>query len=158
MKARLYLETSVVSYLASRPSRDLIVAAHQALSLDWWDARRRDFDIVVSVYVLEECAQGDADAAQRRLVLIEGVAIVPVSAPTEALAAALLAGSALPREARLDALHIACAALNGVDYLLTWNCKHIANFERLPAVERICRENGYEPPRICTPAELMGDQ
>ena len=158
MKARLYLETSVVSYLASRPSRDLIVAAHQALSLEWWDARRRDFDIVASVYVLEECAQGDADAAQRRLALIEDVAIVPVSAQTEALAAALLAGSALPREARLDALHIACAALNGVDYLLTWNCKHIANFERLPAVERICRDNGYEPPRICTPAELMGDQ
>lgn len=144
--------------LASRPSRDLIVAAHQALSLEWWDARRRDFDIVASVYVLEECAQGDADAAQRRLALIGDVAIVPVSAQTEALAAALLAGGALPREARLDALHIACAALNGVDYLLTWNCKHIANFERLPAVERICRENGYEPPRICTPAELMGDQ
>ena len=158
MKARLYLETSVVSYLALRPSRDLIVAAHQALSLEWWDARRRDFHIVASVYVLEECAQGDADAAQRRLALIEDVAIVPVSAQTEALAAALLAGSALPREARLDALHIACAALNGVDYLLTWNCKHIANFERLPAVERICRDNGYEPPRICTPAELMGDE
>ena len=157
MKARVYLETSVVSYLASRPSRDLIVAAHQALTVEWWDARRTDFDIVASVYVIEECAQGDTEAAQRRLALIEGLAILPVSAQAEALAGALLAGSALPRDARLDALHIACAALNGVDYLLTWNCKHIANFERLPAVERICRENGYEPPRICTPAELMGD-
>ena len=158
MKARVYLETSVVSYLASRPSHDLIVAAHQALSLEWWDARRHDFEIVASVYVLEERAQGDADAATRRLALIEGVAIVPVSVDTEALAAAFLTGGALPREARLDALHIACAALNGVDYLLTWNCKRIANFERLPAVERICSENGYEPPRICTPAELMGDR
>lgn len=157
MKAKVYLETSVVSYLASRPSRDLIVAAHQALTLEWWEARRHDFELVASIYVIEECAQGDADAAKRRLGLIEGVAILPVSEQAEALAAALLVGSALPWNARLDALHIACAALNGIDYLLTWNCKHIANFERLPAVERICRENGYEPPRICTPAELMGD-
>ena len=157
MKARVYLETSVVSYLASRQSRDLIVAAHQALTIEWWEARRQDFELVASVYVIEECAQGDTDAARRRLALIQGVAILPVSAQSESLATALLAGSALPAHARLDALHIACAALNGVDYLLTWNCKHIANFERLPAVERICRENGFEPPRICTPAELMGD-
>ena len=158
MKARVYIETSVVSYLAARPSRDLIVAAHQALTQAWWDARRHAFELAASVYVLDECAQGDAGAAQRRLGLIEGIAILPVSAHIETLAAALLAGGALPREARIDALHIACAALNGVDYLLTWNCKHIANFERLPAVERICRDNGYEPPRICTPTELMGDE
>lgn len=157
MKARVYLETSVVSYLASYPSRDLIVAAHQALTHQWWEMRRLDFDLVASVYVLDECARGDADAARRRMEWTATLVILPGGVQAQELADHLLQAGALPAAAHLDALHIASAALNGVDYLLTWNCKHIANFERLPVVERVCRESGYEPPRICTPAELMGD-
>ena len=156
MKKRVYLETSIISYLASRPSRDLITAANQQISLEWWERRRLDFELVASRYVWVEAELGDSQAAQGRLALLEQVIELPPSIEVEPLADALCRRGALPARARLDALHVAAAAVAGVDHLLTWNCTHIANAETLPLIEAVCREQGFEPPRSSTPLELLG--
>lgn len=156
MKKRVYLETSIISYLASRPSRDLITAANQQISHEWWERRRLDFELVASPYVWMEAAAGDPQAAAQRLAWLAGIAELPVSGQVESLAEVLCHQGALPAKARLDALHVAAAAVAGVDYLLTWNCTHIANAETLPRIEAVCREQGFEPPRISTPLELLG--
>ena len=158
MKKRVYLETSIISYLASRPSRDLVTAANQQISHEWWARRRLDFDLVASRYVWVEASAGDTGAAAQRLALLQDVVELPPSASVEALAEVLCAQGALPAKARLDALHVAAAAVAGVDFLLTWNCTHIANAETLPRIEAVCREQGFEPPRISTPLELLGIQ
>jgi hypothetical protein len=155
MKQSVYIETSVISYLTARPSRDLIVAAHQEITREWWERRRADFEVFVSGFVLEEATQGDIDAAKRRTDVIADLAELLANDEVERLAEVLLIEGALPEQARYDALHIAVAAINGVDYLLTWNCKHIANVEKLSHIEALCRAEGYEPPRVCTPIELL---
>ncbi len=155
MAALLYLETSIISYLTALPSRDVIVAGRQQLTLEWWHRRRSVFEIVVSELVHIECGDGDPTAAAAVLAGIRSVEIAPEA---ELLAAALLQGAALPMRARADALHIAIAATQGVFYLLTWNSTHIANAEKRPVVEAVCRRAGYEPPILCTPDELMGEE
>ena len=156
MKKRVYIETSIVSYLVARPSRDLITAASQQITHEWWQTRRDDFDLVISEYVVFEAGRGDADAARARLAALTGIVELAGSAQAEDLAEILCANGGLPPKARVDALHVAVAAVAGVDYLLTWNCTHIANAETLPRIEAICRAAGYEPPRICTPMALLG--
>ncbi|MBK9572837.1 MAG: type II toxin-antitoxin system VapC family toxin [Rhodoferax sp.] len=156
MKKRVYLETSIVSYLTSRPSRDLVTAANQQISHEWWERRHLDFELVASSYVWVEAAAGDPQAARERLALLEGIVQLPWSPQVEALAEVLCAQGALPLKARIDALHVAAAAVAAVEYLLTWNCTHIANAETLPRIEAVCREQGFEPPRISTPLELLG--
>jgi len=156
MRKRVYLETSIISYLASRPSRDLVAAASQQISHEWWEHRRADFDLAASRYVWVEASAGDLDAAGARLALLQTVTELPLLPQVELLADVLCQQSALPMKARLDALHVAAAAVAGVDYLLIWNCKHIANAETLPRIEAVCRQQGFEPPRICTPLELLG--
>ena len=156
MKKRVYLETSMISYLAARPSRDLITAANQQISHEWWDRRHLDFELVASRYVWIEAAAGDPQAAVGRLALLANVVELPPSRQVELLATVLCEQGALPAKARLDALHVAAAAVAGVDYLLTWNCTHIANAETLPRIEAVCRAQGFEPPRISTPLELLG--
>jgi len=156
MKPRVYVETTIVSYLTSRPSRDLLVAAHQQVTQDWWDHRRGDFELFTSEVVFAEAGQGDADAAAKRLHAISALTPVQVTHAAEAIAADLVARGAVPREKPEDALHIALAASHGLDYLLTWNCAHIANAEMRQRVEEVCLSLGYEAPVICTPEELMG--
>lgn len=156
MKKRVYLETSIISYLTARPSRDLIMAANQQISHEWWDRRHLDFELVAARYVWVEAAAGDPEAAAARLALLEGIVELPMSAQVERLAEVLCQQGALPTKARIDALHVAASAVAGVDYLLTWNCTHIANAETLPRIEAVCREQGFEPPRISTPLELLG--
>lgn len=156
MKKRVYLETSVISYLASRPSRDLITAANQQISHEWWERRHLDFELVASRYVWVEAALGDPQAAAQRLALLANVTELPLSAEVQGLAEVLCVLGALPAKARIDALHVAAAAVAKVEYLLTWNCTHIANAETLPRIEAVCREQGFEPPRISTPLELLG--
>jgi hypothetical protein len=157
MKQSVYLETSLISYLAARPSRDLIVAGHQQISQEWWDLRQ-DWDLSISALVVAEARSGDDEAARRRLDLLEGLPILHVSDDAIDLAERLVAGAALPEKAKEDALHIAVAAVHGIQYLLTWNCKHIANASKRPAIEALCRASGYEPPVICTPEELLGER
>jgi hypothetical protein len=155
MKPTLYLETTVVGYLAMRVSSILRVAANQQTTRDWWDNHRQRFGLFVSRFVVEECSEGDPVAAQERLVYLEGIPLLQASDEVNLLAEALVAGVPLPEKAGTDALHICIAAANGIEYLLTWNCKHIANPSLRPRIERLCRDMGYEPPVICTPQELL---
>ena len=157
MGPKVYLETSVVSYLTSRLSRDLIVAAHQQRTRDWWERRRDEFDVFVSQVVVREAAAGDQDEARRRLEALEGVPLLAVNEDAFALAQQLVARGAVPEKAAADALHIAVAAVHGMDYLLTWNCRHIANAQTRHAVEEICFSLGHDPPVTCTPEELIGE-
>ena len=156
MKTRVYIETSVISYLAAHPSRDLIVAAHQQISHDWWSVRH-EWELSISALVISEARAGDTDASRRRLELLDGLPALHLTNEALELAQRLLAGAALPERAKEDALHIAVAAVHGTDYLLTWNCTHIANASKRPLIETICEAAGYPPPIICTPEELLGD-
>jgi len=148
VKQKVYVETSFVSYLTSRPSRDLIVAAQKQVTHEWWQQRRSQFDLYISQLVLQESAKGEKEAASERLRVIQNFQVLELR--TEALE---LAESFISQ----DALHIALATIYGIDYLLTWNCKHMANAEIQKKIAKISLEQGYEIPTICTPYELMGD-
>lgn len=156
MKPKVYVETTVVSYLTSLPSRDLVVAAHQRITQDWWANRREDFELYASQLVVQEARAGDAQMAGLRLAALDRVPLLGVSREAVSLARLLVEKGPLPEKAVADALHIAVATVHGVDYLLTWNCKHIANAEMHSGVASVCRRDGYEPPVICTPEELSG--
>lgn len=155
MKSTVYIETSVISYLAARPSNDIRAAACQNITADWWDNRRADFDLYISEFVAVEASRGNQDAAARRLSVIEGIAELRVTEDTRDLAEALIKDGSLPRKAEIDAFHVAVAAVNGINYLLTWNCTHIANAVMRPKIEAMCRRHAFEPPIICTPSELL---
>ena len=157
MNPQVYLETSVISYLTSRPSRDLIVAANQQITQEWWQVHRQDFDFFISQLVVQEASAGDEHAAERRLQAIANIPLLTLNEQMVAFAERLVEEGPMPQKAVEDALHIAVATLNGMDYLLTWNFKHIANATMRYKIERICRLAGYEPPIICTPQELLGE-
>ncbi len=151
----VYIETSVVSYLTARPSRDVVVAAYQEVTREWWRDAAARFDVVASELVLAEAGAGDPVAARSRLKALQGVALLNASPDAEDLARQLVEIGAVPREAAADAAHIAIAVTNGVEYLVTWNFRHIANAAIRVRIERACRQAGYQPPVICTPNELM---
>jgi hypothetical protein len=153
-RATVYIETSIVSYLTARPSRDLLVAAHQQLTVTWWDQQRPHYDVFTSQVVLAEARAGDPEAAQRRLTVLEHLPLLDVTDAAITLAAALVSGQALPTQAAQDALHLGIACVHGTEYLLTWNCAHLANARLRSRIEQICRDAGYVPPIICTPEEL----
>ena len=154
MKPKVYLETIVVSYLSAWSSRDLIMAANQETTREWWQTRKDEFSLFVSQTVIEEASAGDKDAANRRLEILQPFPRLDITEEVKTLAKALVAQVPLPSRAQTDALHIAVAAVNGMDYLLTWNCAHIANATLRSQIEAICRA-GFEPPVICTPQELL---
>jgi predicted nucleic acid-binding protein len=156
-KKTVYLETSVVSYLTNRASRDLIVVGHQTLTREWWERRRSDFTLYVSEPVLDEAGAGDPEAAAQRLSALDGIDVLNVTDEAIEFAAQLLQQGVIPAKAATDALHVALACINGIHYLLTWNCKHIANAENFDAIAAACLANGYQAPIICTPEELTGD-
>ncbi len=158
MKPRVYLETTIPSYLTAWPSRDLVRAAHQQITRDWWDRRRAKFELYISQVVLRECQAGDATAAAERLKILQDLPLLEQTEGATRLAQALVDRVPLPERAAVDALHVAIAAVHGVDFLLTWNCTHIANATLRDRIESVCRENGYEPPAICTPDELLADE
>lgn len=157
MKKPLYLETTVISYLAARPSGDLVVAGHQLITRRWWDAHRPDFDLYVSEAVIEECAAGDSEAAARRLEFLVGIPVLEPTNDSSAIAKRLIGEGIVPAKAVVDALHLGIAAAHGVEYLLTWNCAHIANASLRRRMEALCRTMGREMPVICTPEELLED-
>lgn len=154
MKSKTYIETTIVSYLTARPTRDLVRAAEQEITREWWDGRA-EFDLYISQLVLDEAAAGDVEAAARRLAAVRDTPILDTTDEAIALGRRLVAAGGLPSKAEADALHIAIAAVHGIDYLLTWNCTHIANARMRGKIERLCREAGYDPPMLCTPMELM---
>lgn len=157
-KPAVYLETSVIGYATSRPSRDLVVAARQQITREWFALRAPSCELFVSQLVDTEASGGDEEAARERVAFLEGIARLRITDAAGELAAHLIESGAVPRTAAEDALHIAVAAVQGVDYLLTWNCKHIANATMRQGIEGACRQAGYEPPIICTPEELMNDE
>jgi hypothetical protein len=147
----VYIETTVISYLTAWPSRDLIRAAHQQITREWWDTRRADFSLCVSQLVLDEAAAGDAVAAADRLQVLVGIPLLEYRPPTLALAGTLEHVLQLPPQARPDALHVAVCAANDVDYLLTWNCRHLANATLATRIEQACQTHGLPSHRIVTP-------
>lgn len=157
MNLRVYIETSVVSYLQSRPSSDMVVAAHQELTRRWWDERASRFELVISELVLREARAGDSDAAALRLEALAGIHVLEIGLEAVSLANILVSKGPIPREFIEDALHVAVAAANGADYLITWNCKHLANAMHRGSIEHLVESAGYACPAICTPEELMED-
>lgn len=157
MKSKLYVETTIVSYLAARPSSALIVAAHQQLTHDWWAGHREEFDLHASELVRLEAAAGDPMLASLRLELLGTIKLLATTAEALALADALVRFKAVPKKAVEDAAHIAIATVHGMDYVLTWNCKHIANARLQRAIQAVSSDLGYDAPVICTSEELMGD-
>lgn len=158
MKAKLYLETTIPSYLVGRSSRDLLVATHQQITREWWESRRMEFDLYVSELVLQEVRAGDTELATRRLDILANVPILATGDGILRLAEDLITAGPIPRKAAGDAAHIAVATVYGCEYLLTWNCRHIANAELQRAIRRIVEQYGYDVPILCTPEELMGEQ
>lgn len=157
MKERVYVETSVVSYLTSRPSRDMVIAAHQELTRQWWKDRSGEFELFISELVQEEARRGDPDASAARLEVLGQLPIISISDEAVTLAEHLVSEGPIPKESAADALHIAIAAVNGIDFLLTWNCKHLANASHRNRIEALVEGAGYACPVICTPEELMED-
>lgn len=155
MKPKVYIETTVVSYLTSRPSRDIVIAGYQQVTREWWQDAANRFELVASELVINETSAGDADAARDRLTALVSVTLLDATEEAAVLAQELIDAGAIPKKAAEDAGHIAIAVTNGIDYLVTWNCRHIANATTRSQIERICRSSGYEPTIICTPAELM---
>ena len=155
MKNSVYIETSIVSYLTARPSNDIRSVSQQNITSEWWSFRRNEFDLFISEFVIIEASRGDKNAAAKRLAAVEGIAELEVLDTTAKLARTLISQGSLPAKAEIDAFHVAVAATHGVEFLLTWNCKHIANAIMRPKIEQVCREEGFEPPIICTPTELL---
>jgi len=157
MNPKVYIETSVISYLTARLSSDLIVAAHQKITSDWWENRRVEFDLYTSQLVIREARRGNLQAAEKRLRALQGIAVVPLNNKAFELADTIVSQQALPKESHADALHISVAILYEMDYLLSWNCRHIANAERQKKIAQIIRQEGYNMPILCTPEVLMGE-
>ncbi|MEP7336295.1 MAG: type II toxin-antitoxin system VapC family toxin [Acidobacteriota bacterium] len=155
MKPKVYIETSVVSYLTARPSKNVIMAANQLLTVEWWDQRSSDFDLFISELVIREARAGDPQAALLRLQTLASITPLVLTADANQLSAEVLKKKHLPLKAADDALHLAIATVHKMDYLLTWNCKHLANVEIQRDIAKLFRANGYEPPVICTPYLLM---
>lgn len=156
MRPRVYIETTIPSYLTCRPSRDVIRLGHEVLTRQWWDTRRVRFDLVTSQLVWDECSRGDPEMAAARLTSLQDVRQLDITDGVGPLAATLVAVLRLPPKAAADATHVAVAAVHGVEYLLTWNCTHLANAALWRQIETVCQTAGLTPPQICTPYDLMG--
>ena len=152
----VYIETTIVGHIAGRIHADPFVSARQRVTRDWWKDAASKYAVYISQLVLDECSEGDASAAAERLDVVKQLDLLEASNEGDDLADALITGKAIPASEPRDAFHIAIAAVNGVNYLLTWNFKHIANATLRPRIEQVCRDAGFEPPIICTPDELTG--
>lgn len=157
MKQKLYIETSIISYLTSKPSRDIIIAAHQQITDNWWSTHRNEFDLFTSQFVIDEAEAGDPEAAKKRLLELNKIALLEITDEIIGLSETLMAKKCLPTKAVIDSLHISIASIHNMNYLLTWNCKHIANARMRPLIEKVIFDNGYIAPIICTPEELLGE-
>jgi hypothetical protein len=156
MSETVYIETSILGYLTARPSRDIVVAANIEVTREWWDTRRSDFQLYSSQAVIKETSQGDTMISSQRLEILRNFSLLDLNPSVLDLAEQFLGRSNLPAKADVDAVHIAAATVHGMDYLLTWNCKHIANAQIQRKLAEISLDFGYELPILCTPYELLG--
>ncbi len=155
MKPKLYVETTIPSLLTAWPSRDVIIAGQQQATRAWWDERRERYQLFVSVLVMKEAKRGDATAVAERIRALRECRVLPFPTEAEDLTRALLASRLIPAKAEADAAHIAIASVHGMDFLLTWNCRHIANATIVEKLRAVCEREGFPAPVICTPHELM---
>lgn len=153
----VYVETTVISYLAACPSRDILIAAHQKITNEWWNERRNHFECFVSQLVIDEAREGDPQAASARMKLIDKLPVLSASEIVEELTVDIINNGLLPVKAVYDAAHIAIAAVNRIDYLPTWNCKHLANAQLIRKLAVFINSREFNMPLICTPEELMGE-
>ena len=157
MKPKVYIETSVIGYLTANQSIDVITAAHQLTTYDWWENHRQNFDVLVSELVIQEASLGNPQMAQKRLDVIDDVEILSVGKDANDLAKILVEQFAVPEKASADALHIAIATVEEVEFLATWNFKHIANAQMKSKIENVVKAEGFKPTQICTLEELFGE-
>jgi hypothetical protein len=150
-----YIETTVIGHLVGRIVADPIVAGRQAVTRQWWPFAVKKYRLIVSRLVADECSMGDPQAAKERLDVLDSLEFVATSALVDDLARQLMLYHAVPKTEPRDAVHISLAAVNGIEYLVSWNFTHIVNPTTRTAIERVCRDAGYVPPLICTPDELM---
>ena len=153
----VYIETSIVSYLRQKPSTQVITAARQLLTHQWWNGERQTYDLVISQYVIDEASGGDPTLAAERLESLDGIPLLPDAPEIPEIASEIMSSGVFPAKAQVDALHIAAVAHHRIQYLLTWNCKHIANAKILPRIHDVLTELGTPIPIICTPEELLGN-
>ena len=158
MKQTVYVETSIISYLTARPSYDVRVIAWQDYTATWWRIAPEKYELYVSELVRQEAGRGDADAAGRRLGSISRLPELKYIPEARCLAECFLNSGAIPVAAGDDAAHVALAAVHNMDFLLTWNCRHINNAETKPLIRRLCGEQGFACPEICTPFELLREE
>ncbi len=151
----VYIETSIISYLRQRPSAQVVMAARQLLTHQWWNSERSNYDLVTSQYVIDEASAGDPTLAAERLKSLDGVPLLSLDAEIAEIADEIMNRSILPPKARTDALHIAMVAHHRIQYLLTWNCRHIANARILPRIQRMLADLSIPVPVICTPEEMV---
>ncbi len=157
MTKRVYVETTIPSYLAAWPSRDLLQAARQQITHDWWNNQRKKYDLCISQTVIDEVQVGDADAVKRRIPFLQQLPLLDLTEAVNDVAKAIMVSTLLPQKATRDAVHIAVASVHSIDILLTWNCRHIANAAIMKELGEIVAANGYVMPILCTPEELLGD-
>ncbi|KHD04761.1 hypothetical protein PN36_01375 [Candidatus Thiomargarita nelsonii] len=154
MKATVYVESSVISYLTARSSRDVVKSARQAITVEWWENSQSEFELFISTLVREEISHGDPIAAEQRMKIVQNIKVLSTHDKAESIAHALIAACALPEKSKEDALHIGIAASQGMDYLLTWNFKHINNAQKTSAIIDVVQNFGFTCPILCSPEEL----
>ena len=155
IKPKVYVETTVVSYLVARPSHDVTLASRQQATRQLWEERADHFDFIISNVVVSEIREGDPIAAQRRLEVLANLTVLDMSPEANTLAQNLINAGAVPENLRPDAQHIAIATVNNIEYLISWNYKHIVNETKRQLINQVCRASGFQPPLLCTPAELI---
>jgi predicted nucleic acid-binding protein len=153
----VYIETSIVSYLRQRRSAQIVTAARQIITQRWWDDKRQNYQLVLSQFVIDEASAGNPELAAQRLEALEGIPRLPYAAEVAEIATDIMSRAILPDNAEVDALHIAAVAHHRIQYLLTWNCKHIANANILRRIHNLLSDRNIPIPIICTPEELLGD-
>ena len=157
MKPKIYIETSVVSYLVSRPSKNVITAGHQVITRDFWETLN-DFEVYISDMVIQEASAGDAAQAKERISALQGFPLLEIGDSVKHLAKALLDAKSVPEKCLEDAIHIAVAAVNGIDVIVTWNFKHINNPITRMKIRHVVENRGLVCPEICSPDEFMGEE
>lgn len=155
LKKKVYVETTVISDATALPTNDLALVGRQVATREWWESAAKRFKLFVSPTVRREAGEGDPTAAKRRLEALEGVPELPLVPEVLALAQKLIDAKAVPLNFREDAMHIAFAAVAKMDYLVSWNFKHITNAQMIPKIKRVCADNGYVCAEICTPQMLQ---
>ena len=155
MKESIYLETSVISYYTSRPSRDIIALAHQEITREWWPGALKRFEVFISQAVIDEAGSGDIEAAKKRLEILNDFPCLEINEKVEELAKKYMESLNIPKKSLRDAFHLAISSVHNIDYLVTWNCTHIASGEIIKKLTKLNLLLGVHIPVICTPETLM---